>query len=207
MSLKQHDGHTRRILEQLQACDSVSQRTLARELGIALGLTNSLLRRLIRNGWVEVVRQGPNNVRYVITQAGIAQEALMARDYLEDAVRRYRETRDCILESLRALSRTWPAEHDGAAQEKRVVFYGAGEVAEIAFVTLQHVDLRLVGVVDDRPTHAFFGFSVEPIDRLTPTGVAGRPFDRLIVTSLDKARAVPPALASRHFPLERLWWL
>jgi len=207
VSLNHHDVHTRRILAQLQARDSISQRTLSRELGIALGLTNSLLRRMIRNGWVEVVRQGPNRLRYVITEAGVTQEALMARDYLREAVRQYRETRDCILESLLALSRSWPCRDGDAQREKRIVFYGTGEVAEIAFITLQNVDLHLVGVVADQPPGTFFGLSVDPIDRLTPTQVAGRPFDRLIVTSFDKARTMPPALASRQFPPERLWWL
>ena len=207
MAISHHDVCTRRILVQLEACDSISQRALSRELGIALGLTNTLLRRMIRSGWVEVVRQAPNRVRYVITSAGVAHEAVMSRDYFQDAVRRYRETRDRIRQSLRALSVNWPADDAQVSQGKPIVFYGTGEVAEIAFVSLQEVDLRLVGVVDERCSGTFFGLPVHPVERLTTTDLEGRPFDRLIVMAFDDARRVPPPLVARGFPIERVSWL
>ncbi len=207
MSVTHRDLCTRLILRELQASDSVSQRALSRELRIALGHTNELLRRMVRSGWVEVVRQAPNKVRYVITPAGIAQEVIMSRQYFEDAVGVYREARERIERSLRALSLGWRRADETATPEKRVVFYGTGEVAEIAYVSLQKTDLQLVGVVDERASGTFFGLRPYPVTSLTATHLNGTRFDRLIVTSFTDPGRVPPPLSAAGLSPERFVWL
>jgi DNA-binding MarR family transcriptional regulator len=47
------DDYARRILAEIEAGRGASQRSLARSAGIALGLTNLVLRKLVRKGWVE----------------------------------------------------------------------------------------------------------------------------------------------------------
>jgi hypothetical protein len=42
-------------------------------MGIALGLTNLLVRRLVHKGWVRIIRIKLNRVRYLLTPAGIAE--------------------------------------------------------------------------------------------------------------------------------------
>ena len=44
-----------------------------RDMGIALGLINLLVRRLVRKGWVRIIRIKPNRVRYLLTPVGIAE--------------------------------------------------------------------------------------------------------------------------------------
>jgi DNA-binding MarR family transcriptional regulator len=53
--------------------DPRSQRSLSRDMGIALGLTNLIIRRLVHKGWVRIIRIKPNRVRYLLTPAGIAE--------------------------------------------------------------------------------------------------------------------------------------
>jgi DNA-binding MarR family transcriptional regulator len=52
-----HEHHSRRILDAFESDHGVSQRSLAKELGIALGLTNLLVKRLVRKGWVRVIHK------------------------------------------------------------------------------------------------------------------------------------------------------
>jgi len=68
-----HDQFTHRILTEIEADNRLSQRSLSRDLGIALGLTNLLVRRFVRKGWVRIIRIKPNRVRYLLTPAGIAE--------------------------------------------------------------------------------------------------------------------------------------
>ena len=50
---------------------------------------------------------------------------------------------------------------------KKVVFAGADEVAEIAYITLQETGMGLAGVVDqERAGSAFFGKAVQPISAI-----------------------------------------
>ena len=60
-----------KVLEELSANPSLTQRHLASQLEVALGLTNLMLRRLITKGYVEVVNTRKNRLQYLITPRGI----------------------------------------------------------------------------------------------------------------------------------------
>ena len=205
-----HDHHTRRILTQIEAGKKISQRSLANELGIALGLTNSLIRKLVKKGWVKVINVRPNRVRYLITPTGVAEKARMTRSYLDNTLRLYTETRERIRRGLDELSAGWPPEDQeavGDGREKRIVFYGAGDVAEISYICLQGSDLKLVGVVDDHRTKPFFGFRVHPLDRLNSRQLDGESFDRLVVMSFREMSSLRTKLEGRGVPSDRIFWI
>ncbi len=203
--LTSRDLHTRRLLAQIEANQQVTQRALSKELGIALGLTNLLIRRFVKRGWIEIVGGRPNRPSYLITPAGIAEKTRATRRYLHDTIRLYTETRERIRERLEALSADWPSDTNG--QPKRIVFYGAGEVAEIGFISLQRTDLQLVGVVDDHRRQPFFGHRVHSPSFLDRDTLNGRPFERLVVMSLRRSEKIRARLLSVDYPLERVFWL
>jgi DNA-binding MarR family transcriptional regulator len=195
--LDSHENHVHRILTEIDGGRPLSQRSLAQDLGIALGLTNLLIRRLVRKGWVRVVRIRRNRVRYLLTPTGLAEKARMSRLFLQNSVRFYMTARDRIRESLAS----------AGGPSTRVVFYGAGEVAEIAYVCLQATDLKLVAVIADNVGQRFFGLPVHSGDDVGD-GVVGRiPFDRLIVTSLENREATRAQLEALGVAPERVHWL
>ena len=52
---------------------------------------------------------------------------------------------------------------------KRIVFYGVSDEMEVAYITLQGVDMRLVGIVDDDEkvnSRFIFGYEIEPVSRV-----------------------------------------
>lgn len=197
----------RALLRQLRAGRPTSQRALARDAGIALGLTNALLRLMLEDGWVEVVRAG-HRLRYVITRAGLEHEARISRSYFRNALRCYEETRDLVRRGLCRLSRTWPpgTGSEGEHCTKRVVFFGGGSVAELCYLKLHETDLHLVGVVD-RDEGTLLHLPVRPFESLSPSHLHGVPFDRLVITSFDEPSAVRSVLAALRFPLDRVFWL
>lgn len=199
--------HVREILNALDQDPTVSQRSLASRVGIALGLTNLLLKRLVVNGWVRMVRVRPNRVRYFLTPAGIAEKARMSRNYLQYSVRFYGEARDRIRDSFATLSAEWPVDdHRGPAQ-KRIVFFGTSEVAEIGYICLQETDLQLVGVIDDRSRRRFFGIPVHAETDLRPDGISGQPFGRLVVMSFTETDSIVRTLDQVGFPKNRVFWI
>ena len=52
-----------------------SQRSLAKQMNIALGLTNAYLKRCIRKGWVKVQMAPPNRYAYYLTPKGSRKRA------------------------------------------------------------------------------------------------------------------------------------
>ena len=201
--MERYDLHTRRLLAEVEAGNGNSQRSLARELGIALGLTNLLLRRVMRKGWVKATNIQRNRVRYLITPAGIAEKARISREYLASSVKLYSEARHRIHHTLSTLSRNWPP----GEVDKPIVFFGGGEVAEIGYVCLHDTDLRLVGVIDDARTTPFFGVPVHPLDRLSPLVIDNVPYGRIIVMSFADHASIRQALDNRGISSELVEWI
>lgn len=169
----------RGILLHIEADQTVSQRRLSERLGIALGLTNLLLRRVVAKGWVKVIHVRPNHARYLLTPAGIAAKTRLTREYLQGTLQFYTDARERVRDRFRELS----AELDALGLSKRIVFYGAGEIAEIGYISLQETDLQLVAVVDGQRSKPFFGLPVHPPADLQSLWVDGSGFERLVVMS------------------------
>jgi DNA-binding MarR family transcriptional regulator len=205
--LNVHDQHTHRILTEIEASKRLSQRDLSRSLGIALGLTNLLLRRLVRKGWVRMVQVKPNRVVYLLTPAGILQKAKMSRAYLANSVQIYAEARTRISERFAALSAEWPTADGDNGRSKRIVFYGTGELAEIAFICLQGSDFELVGVIDDGTRTKFFNVPVCSATELKGREIQGRMFDRLIVMTIEENESTKAILEASEVPMDSICWL
>jgi DNA-binding MarR family transcriptional regulator len=205
--LDTHDQHTHRLLSEIEAGRHLSQRSLARSLGIALGLTNLLIRRLVRKGWVRMIHIKPNRVSYLLTPAGILQKAQMSRAYLASSVKFYAEARKRISERFAALSAEWPTDNGNNGHSKRIVFYGTGELAEIAFICLQESDLELVGVIDDSSRRRFFNVPVYSTGELKGREIKGRTFDCLVVMTLEESESMKAILMDSNVPMEIICWL
>lgn len=193
-----HDKYAYEILREIDAGHRTSQRSIATRLGIALGLTNLLVRRLVRKGWVRVIRVNPRRVSYLLTPAGIAEKARMSHVYLRNSLEFYVSARERVRVAFTAVSENWPG--DGP---KRVVFLGVSELAEIGFVCLQGTDLSLVGVVDDRVTGEFLGMPVKSFAELPAFDEA----THVMVTSLQPAEVVRMELTRLGIVHERVTWI
>jgi hypothetical protein len=67
---------------------------------------------------------------------------------------------------------------------QRVVFYGVSDEMEVAYITLQGVNLKLVGIVEDDEkfeAQIIFGFELEPVSRVKEL----KP-DCILITSLTE---------------------
>src|SRR5262249_51175482 len=69
------------LLEAVQEDSRVTQRGLATKLGIALGLTNIYLKRLVRKGYIKCVNVQSNRLTYLITPRGIAEKARLTYEF------------------------------------------------------------------------------------------------------------------------------
>ena len=144
-----------RILNELSSDDSLTQRDLSSRLGIALGLVNSYIKNLMAKGYITVKSIPPKRYAYFLTPKGLAEKTRLTYDLLLDYTRIYRETRENLKNLFHEL-------HNKGV--RNIVFAGVDEVAEIAYITLQETDIKLVGVVDDiRAGKDFFKSTIRPM--------------------------------------------
>ena len=68
---------------------------------------------------------------------------------------------------------------------ERVAFYGLGDEMEVAYITLQGLDMKLVGIIDDEKNWGkkIFGYKV-----VSPKEVTGLGPDAILVTSLRERK-------------------
>lgn len=93
------------VLRRLHQMPEVSQRTLARELGISLGSINFCLQALVEKGWIKMQNfsQSKNKLRYayLLTPAGVTEKSKLTAEFLKRKVAEY-ETLHAEIEALRA---------------------------------------------------------------------------------------------------------
>ena len=81
------------ILEKLEQQPDISQRHLAKHLGVSVGKVNYVLAALIERGLVRATGvKKPNNkagYRYVLTPQGVSQKAVIARKCLNGKLKEY----------------------------------------------------------------------------------------------------------------------
>jgi DNA-binding Lrp family transcriptional regulator len=157
-----------RILEELEKNPIVSQRELSHRFGIALGVTNACLRRMARKGWIRIRDLNPRKIGYYLTPKGMIEKTRLTIHLISFRVQHYSELKKAIAGKLLEMQR------DG---RQRIVFYGVSDEMEVAYITLQGVNLKLVGIVEDDEKfqpQIIFGYELEPVSRiqeLKPQGV------------------------------------
>ena len=128
------------LMSEIAGEEPVSQRELARRLGIALGLVNSYLKNLVAKGYVRVRTFPKNRYAYLLTPRGIAEKSRLAYQHLSYFTDLYTITRQDYRVLFQSLKR---------AGASKVVFCGVDEVAEIAYLSLREAGMELAAVVDD----------------------------------------------------------
>lgn len=159
------------LLDEVTQTPDTTQRDLAKRIGVALGLTNLMLRRLAKKGYIKIVNAQKSRLRYLITPKGVMEKAQLTREYVQYSLFFYRSVREFLHAHLRQLQQQG---------HRRILLWGTDELSEIAFLTIQEVGLELVGVIDDpRDRERFLGMSVRTLSE-----VAIDEYDRILVASL-----------------------
>jgi len=157
-----------RLLEELEKNPITSQRELSHKFGIALGVTNACLRRMARKGLIRIRDLNHRRIGYYLTPKGLVEKARLTLHLISFRVQHYVELKRIVGKRFLEM------QHDGM---KRIVFYGVSDEMEVAYVTLQGVNLKLVGIVEDDEkfeAQIIFGFELEPVSRvqeLKPDGI------------------------------------
>jgi DNA-binding MarR family transcriptional regulator len=129
------------LLSEVSDDQPVSQRELAKRLGIALGLVNSYIKNFVAKGYIRIKNYPHNRYAYLLTPHGIAEKGRLAYQHVQYFTSLYTVTRQDYLQLFRQLAERGIS---------RVAFCGVDEVAEIAWLSLRESGLELVEVMDDR---------------------------------------------------------
>lgn len=124
---------------------SLTQRSIASDLDIALGLANAYLKRCVRKGLIKVQQVPRNRYAYYLTPRGFAEKSRLTSTYLSISFNFFREARRQCAEVC---------EHAAQMGWKRVALVGCSDIAEIATLCAREYGIEIAGIVDTLPDSA-----------------------------------------------------
>ncbi|WP_425407323.1 winged helix-turn-helix transcriptional regulator [Hwanghaeella sp.] len=185
------------ILNAVEENSKLTQRSIAGDLGIALGLANAYLKRCVRKGLIKVQQVPSNRYAYYLTPQGFAEKSRLTSEYLTSSFQFFRRAKVQCADLLQN------CEHTGV---KRIGLVGVSDLAEIVALSALDSTVELAGIVDS--TVRIERFAGNPVfasvEKLGPV-------DALLVTTLkdpqgryDKLRREHPDVPVLHVPLLRI---
>src|ERR1700747_1685801 len=171
------------LLSSVEGDGARSQRRMAAELGIALGLVNAYLKRCIKKGLVKVHDAPARRYAYYLTPQGFAEKSRLTVQYLSNSFSFFRLAKsDCARVLDQAKGRGF----------SRVVLAGQSDLGEVAILCAVEAGVAIVAVVDPASEVArFVGVNVfRSYDEVKEA------FDAVIVTDVAHASASYDAAAA-----------
>jgi predicted transcriptional regulator len=164
------------LLRSVETDGARSQRRIAAELGIALGLVNAYLKRCVKKGLVKVSDAPARRYAYYLTAQGFSEKSRLTVQYLSDSFSFFRKAKaDCTLVFEEAAVRGF----------KRLVLAGKSDLAEIAILCAVEAGAAVIAIVDPRSESGrFVGMEVFASYSDVKAG-----FDAIIVTDVARAQA------------------
>jgi DNA-binding MarR family transcriptional regulator len=161
------------ILERLEGNGHLTQRDLSKEVGIALGLVNHLLKKMVKKGWIKIKNIDSKKIRYLITPEGAREKSSLLYKRVESTIHFYLDAKRVIKDKVIHLKK------EGIED---VSIYGINHISEVLFIVLKELGLELVCVVDDnKEGEEWFGYDVIGMDQFVKSNTTA-----LILASFDK---------------------
>jgi DNA-binding MarR family transcriptional regulator len=189
--MEKEDLHILQLMGEIDRLENHSQRELSKRLNMSLGLVNTFLKRLVNKGYYKVKTMPKNRVKYFLTPEGLARKSRLTAEFLHYSINFYRDIKALILNKYSEMEKK---------EVRCILFCGAGEVAELAYLYLQLSNLRLVGIVDERQQgRNFFGFRISSLERLQQND-----WDMVLLTRLDDTERTVHTLLESGVKEERI---
>jgi len=132
---------TLELLDAIEKDSDISQRHLAKKMGIALGLANSYLKRCIKKGLIKIHDAPANRYLYYLTPHGFAEKSRLTASYLSYSFSFYREAGDSCLRAFQKCKENgWNS----------IVLCGISDLAEIASLKAIEANIEIPYVVDSK---------------------------------------------------------
>ena len=176
---------TLKIMDAIDSNEAKSQRAIAKQAEIALGLANAYLKRCARKGWIKMRQAPARRYLYYVTPKGFQEKARLTAEYLSNSLGMFRVARtqcDNLVADCMEQGRT------------RIALAGAGDLAEIAALSALNETVELVGVIDRTSNQSRLA-GVPIVRSISEVG----PVDAVIITDINSPQATFELLI-QNFP-------
>jgi len=128
-----------RLLDQVDENPDVTQRQLSLGIGVALGLTNVLLKNLVQKGYIKVNQATWKRRLYTLTPDGFSRRFRLMTSYVRKVLDHYQSVRQTLRDQLEPLALN---------EESKVAIFGTDEFAELVYLGLKELCIEEIQVFD-----------------------------------------------------------
>ena len=138
--MNHRDQATLDLLSAVESNEPQTQRSLAVRIGVALGMTNGLLKRAVNKGLIKISQAPAKRYMYYVTPRGFREKSRLVAEYLSSSLVFIREGKEQFNAEFER------ARNDG---RRRIALFGTEELTDIAILAANeanqdiHVLIRL----------------------------------------------------------------
>ena len=131
------------ILDLIEKDANITQREISKTIGVAVSMINAYVDEYEKKGLIKRKKHSTKTVEYFVTKKGMERRKLLNIWYLKSSHEVYLSAKDNIIKFLN---------HIINKGFKKILLYGAGEVAEIMLQVMNddnRIPLEVLAVIDD----------------------------------------------------------
>jgi DNA-binding MarR family transcriptional regulator len=131
-----------RILKEIASNPDITQAELARRCALSVAMVNNYMKELGDRGFLEFRRKNSKTISYYVTPAGKEAVDATRTELLRELIKLLTDAKEQVKEIILSQAHR---------ELRRVVLYGSGILAEIAFHALESAKVSVIGVCSDDP--------------------------------------------------------
>tara|TARA_A100001035_G_scaffold275544_1_gene269101 strand:+ start:190 stop:792 length:603 start_codon:yes stop_codon:yes gene_type:complete len=128
-----------KLFNQIQKNKNHTQRSISKELNIALGLSNALIKKFINKGFLKLSQAPMRRYFYYITPKGLVEKAKLTTEFLKSSLEFYNKIRNQYEKEFLKIKKN---KHD------KIILIGISEFTEIAILAAKITDINIDIIVD-----------------------------------------------------------
>lgn len=184
------------ILDLIEKNAHITQREMALSIGVAVSMINGYIENFEELALIKRKKYSSKDVDYIITKKGLERRKLLNIWYLKSSYNVYLSAKNNIIIFLNQIMKKG---------FKKIVLYGAGEVAEIMLQVMndhKQLPLNVVAVIDDNKYRVGIILINKPVITLNELNQYNH--DGIMISSYTHQEIIHDNLAKINYPKKRI---
>jgi DNA-binding MarR family transcriptional regulator len=141
-----------KLINEIEKRKSISQRIISKELGVALGLANALIKSFIKKGFLKLSQAPIKRYAYYLTPKGLTEKSRLTAQYLKNSLEFFKTSRNEFEQEFLKIKELGYS---------NLILVGIGELAEIAIMASHSINLQIDAILDSKTrVKQFYGIKV-----------------------------------------------
>lgn len=129
-----------KLINELQRNNDQSQRSISKELNVALGLANSLIKRFVKKGFLKLSEAPMKRYIYYLTPKGLLEKTKLTSEYIQNSLEFYKKIKlgyELELKKIRS------------KKNYNIILVGISELTEIAVLVANLNNVKISFIYDE----------------------------------------------------------